>query len=296
MFLKIINILSLLIISTCFILCNRDNPSIVEKDQYRIISLSPHITEIIYALGAERYLIASTDFCNYPQQAQKTEKIGGLLDPNIEKMIALKPTHLFGVPAHQKLNEELKKFDLTIHMLHNEEISDVFATIDQIGRQIGYQKQAERLVDQIQATFDSLKNVHSVVRKTGAMLVIGRERGTLRNIMVAGKATFLDEVWQLVGGKNCYRDLPARYATINLESILAKDPDVIIEFDTDRPRGIYKSEMIEQWSVLKDVKAVKLGNLYMVGGGHSMIPGPRMVQLAADFQTIMRQVRLIDSK
>ena len=83
----------------------------------RIISLAPHITEIIYALHAQDQLVAVTDFCRYPEEAASKEKIGGLLDPNIEKIIMLKPTLIFGLPSHQKLARELSKYGLTVTMM-----------------------------------------------------------------------------------------------------------------------------------------------------------------------------------
>ena len=262
-----------------------------EKDvsETRIISLAPHTTEIIYALEAQDKLIAVTDYCRFPRDAQTKDKIGGLLNPNIEKMVSLNPTHLFGLPSHEKLGKDLQKYGLKVTMLSNENISDVLNTITSIGQNIDHVDQAKKLLNQINERLDSLKMIGSS-RAISAVLMIGREKGTLRNITAAGPDTYVDELWDLVGGNNCYSDLPIRYGTINLESLLLKDPEVIIEFDMKRERGIFRREITSEWNYLKNLQAVKHNNIFVIGGNHTLIPGPRLVLLAEDFSKIIMAV------
>ncbi len=268
--------------------CTSTNEKEITSDT-RIISLAPHITEIIYALNAQDQLVAVTDFCQYPEEAASKEKIGGLLDPNIEKIITLKPTHLFGLPSHEKLSRDLEKFGLIITMISNENIPDVLYSINKIGEMIDRAEQATHLINRINYTLDSLRE-NKINKNIPAVLMIGREKGTLQNITVAGSNTYLDELWKIVGGENCYADLPTRYGTINLESLLLRDPEVIIEFDMKRKRGVYRSDMSSEWDVLDNIKAVKQGNVFMIGGNHTLIPGPRLVLLAIDFSKIINAV------
>jgi iron complex transport system substrate-binding protein len=255
----------------------------------RIISLAPHTTEIIYALEAQNQLLAVTDYCRYPEDASTKAKIGGLLNPNIEKMVSLHPTHLFGLPSHEKLSHDLQKYGIMVTMLPNENISDVLHTITTIGQTIDHTDQADRLVRQINGTLDSLK-MTSNNKSTTAVLMIGREKGTLRNITAAGKDTYVNELWDLVGGKNSYSDLPTRYGTISLESLLLRDPNVIIEFDMKRERGVFHMEISTEWNFLENLSAVKNKNIFVVGGNHTMIPGPRLILLAEDFSKIIKDV------
>ena len=159
----------------------------------RIISLAPHITEIIYALHAQDQLVAVTDFCRYPEAVASKEKIGGLLDPNIEKIIMLKPTHIFGLPSHQKLARELLKYGLMVTMMPDENIHDVLFSIKKIGELIDRTHQATQLLNQMNALLDSLRE-HRVSRSIPAALLIGRTKGTLTNITVAGSGTYIDEL------------------------------------------------------------------------------------------------------
>lgn len=257
---------------------------------HRIISLAPHITEIIYAIGAPDKLIAVSDFCKYPEEVKSKQRIGGLLDPNVELIISLKPTHLFGVPSHEKLDQKLKKFGLNVTMMPNENITDVLNSIKRIGQEIGCDQQSANLINQISNTLDSLKIKSGEKSGKSAVLIIGREKGTLRNITVAGNDTFLDEIWQLCGGKNIFDDMPIRYGNISLESLLIKDPDVIIEFEIEGGRNVLRVKNATEWDALNNLTAVKNHNIFIISGNHTLIPGPRMGLLAEDFARIIQDL------
>jgi iron complex transport system substrate-binding protein len=203
--------------------------------------------------------------------------------------VRLNPSHIFGLPSHEKLGIELNNYGLKVTKMPNENIRDVLSTIETIGKMIDRQEQATILVNDINLKLDSLKRRDNSVPRSG-VLMIGREDGTLRNITAAGADTYIDELWQHVGGINSYSDLPTRYGRINLESLLLRNPDVIIEFDMKRERGVYQSEISPEWFALSDQKAVKNRNIFVIGGNHTMIPGPRLVWLAEDFAEIMEIV------
>jgi iron complex transport system substrate-binding protein len=256
----------------------------------RIISLAPHITEIIYALNAEDQLVAVTDFCRYPEEAASKVTIGGFLDPNIEKIVMLKPTHLFGLPSHEKLAQELSKFGLKVTMLRNENVNDALLSIEEIGELLNRKEQAAQLINAMKYTLDSLQ-VNKANTLIAATLIIGREKETLKNITVAGSNTYIDDLWGIVGGKNSYEDLPARYGAINIESLLLRNPDVIIEFDMTKERGVYQVDLTSEWRFLKNLHAVQNGNVFVIGGNYTLIPGPRLVMLAKDFSKIIDVVK-----
>lgn len=259
------------------------------QSQKRIVSLSPHTTEIIYALGGDDNLIAVSDFCRFPPEAGKKEKIGGLINPNIEKIVSLRPTLLIGVPSHAKLNDELAKFQLSVIMLPNENISDVLATIDTIGTLLDRKDDAALLIKNIKDSLSVIKTENGMQRPRG-MLVIGRERGTLKNITAAGEDTFINEVWEIAGGMNLFSDLPSRYSAVNLETIITRNPEVIIEFDIDGVPDVRKTDDAKIWKQLDHISATANGNVFIVTGSHTLIPGPRLVLLAKQFRTIIDRV------
>ncbi len=256
----------------------------------RVISLSPHITETIYALGMQEKLVAVTDFCRYPPEAAKKTKIGGLLNPNLERILTLKPDLLIGTPAHLELKTKLGSQGMAFLLIPNDRVWDVFKTIDTLGAVLNCARQALALKRQIK---DSLHFYAAQARKSmkhplRAMLVIGRDAPELKNITVAGPATFLSEVWEMAGGKNAFDDLPARYATVNPEAIQTHNPDCIIEFKFRQKWDENKDwENQRQWEKLSTLKAVKSKKIFVLTGDYTLIPGPRIFRLARDFSRII---------
>jgi iron complex transport system substrate-binding protein len=276
----------LICFSLVFFTCNQGKQNDLQDKTIRIISLSPHITEILYALEQEDKLVAVSDFCIYPPQVKTKERIGGIINPNIEKIVTLRPTYLFGQPAHEKLDLSLHAFGLSIVMMRNETVADLFTTINMVGLVLDCQAKAQQLAQQISDSLNIRVNQRILPR---AMLVIGKNPGELKNIMVAGQGTFLDEIWQKAGGQNIYGDLAGRYQTITLESILERDPDIIILFNPSAPSGVKRGEYKAEWSVLHNITAFKTSNVYTVGGDYVLIPGPRIVQLARDMRDVIQQ-------
>lgn len=253
----------------------------------KIISLSPATTEILYAIGAGKQIVGVTDYCLFPEEAGLVTKIGGLIDPNVEKIVSLQPDLIFGVPAHNNLNQQLKSFDLNVIMLPNENVGQVVSAIDTIGQITGRQQAAQNLIYDIKDRLSKVKIDGLQSEAVKAVLIIGREKGTLRNIMVAGPGTFLDEMWTLAGGENVYADMTQRYTMITTESLIHRKPDVIIEFDTEQEHAVH-SGFPKEWTELYEESRPYH---FTVSGSHVLIPGPRMVLLAEDFQKVIKQIK-----
>jgi len=275
-----------------FIACKQQ--PLQQTTAQRIISLSPHVTEIIYALGQQKKLIAVSDFCNYPPQANAKEHIGGLLNPNLEKLLGLKATLFIGTPASYDLATKLEAQHIRTVLLPNDRLNDLFRSIDSIGVLLNCKKEAIRLS---QTIHDSLNQYASLSRqlksKPLAVLVIGRDPGSVRKITISGGSTFLSEIWGLIGGQNIFSSLAMKYSQISKEALLDKNPDLIIEFkfkeewNADRQR-----QNLNEWEALNRLKAVQQKNLFVLTGDYTLIPGPRIYKLAADYYQIMKKYNI----
>lgn len=258
----------------------------------RIVSLSPNITEIIFALGAQDKLVGISDFCTYPPETDQIERIGGLLNPNMEKLLSLKADLFIGTPAHQQLALKLGKKNLRTTLLANDRFEDIFSAIDSIGVLLNKTDQAHKLQKTIR---DSLAyyqaQIPQIHPNPRALLSIGREPGTTRKITACGNETFIAQLWKAAGGKNCFPDLPVKYAQINREALLNQNPDLIIEFKFKEQWNRTKDEANKkEWADLKNIRAVHEGHIFVISGDYSLIPGPRIYLLARDYQKILKQV------
>ncbi len=251
------------------------------------------MTEILYALGQEKRLVGVTDYCQYPPQAKEKEHIGGFLNPNLEKIIALHPDLLLGVPANAELARKLAAEHLPVVMLPNDQLKDIFFTIDSLGHLLNCPARAHQLHKSIrdsllfyQRKVRALK--HGVLR---AMLVIGRDPGATTHLTVVGPHTFIDSLWSFMGGVNVFSDLPAKYAQVNRENVLLKQPQIIIEFKFNQPWDAQKDSLNKkEWQDLGHIPAVQTGNIFVLTGNYTLIPGPRVYLLAKDFYHVMRAV------
>ena len=276
--------------------CKTQPAVLPKKSVQRIISLSPHITEIIYALQQQDKLVAVSDFCSYPPQVKQKQRIGGLLNPNLEKILLLKPDILIGTPAHASLAAKLKASHLPVILLPNDRLKDVFFTIDSLGRLLDCEKQARFLVQTIRDSLDFYRNLAKQLmpQKPSAALIIGRDPGSVRHLTVVGPHTFLDSLWIMLGGKNIFSDLKVKYAQVGQESFLTRKPQIIIEFKFKEQWNARKDSLNRlEWQSLSEIPAVQKGHIFVLTGDYTLIPGPRIYLLARDYYKILRTLKSV---
>ena len=109
----------------------------------RIISLSPNLTEMIYDLGAKDRLVGDTDYCQFPAEAKKKEKIGGWINPNFEKIVSLKPDLVVALKFHDKAVNTLKKLNIPVVVFNCDSVKYILETYTQLGKLLGREKRAK---------------------------------------------------------------------------------------------------------------------------------------------------------
>ena len=284
----------ILILSILFVFwigCKQQDTNREEKAG-RIVSLSPNITETIYALAAQDLLVGVSDFCNYPAEVRQKTRVGGLLNPNIERIISLEPDLLLGTPANAKTADLFKGKGIRTVLLANDRLRDVFLTIDSVSVLCNVTQKGDSLIGAIKDSLEFYRRLtqQAAVDSPRTLFVLHRDPGTTRNISVIGPGTFTDDLWNLLGGKNAFESSGLKYAQLNNESLLTIDPDLIIEFKFNQRYGqTQRRRNRAEWQALNRLKAVKQGQIYVIDGNYSLIPGPRVTRLARDYYRIMRR-------
>jgi iron complex transport system substrate-binding protein len=259
------------------------------KKPLRVVSLSPHITETIFKLKADHLLVGRTNFCNYPSAASKIESVGGYLNIDYEKIVVLKPDLIFQFPNEDN-RRKLETLGFQVISVPNETISEILAGIKLIGKGLDEEEQAERLINHIQ---DTLKLVtgsgENQNRLVSALLVVGRQPGSLAHLYLAGAKTYISELWSLCGGANVFSDINHRYFSVNAEDILTRNIDVILEFQPDwnlDPQRMQAEKKV--WAHFSSIAAVKKSKIYIFSQQFFVIPGPRITQIAIEFSKIIK--------
>jgi len=260
------------------------------KVPLRIISMAPNITEILFSLGLQGRVVGVSDFCTFPKEAMEIESIGGLFNPNLEKITALKPDLILATMSYKSLSDKLGKDRFNIVLLPEKTVGDIYVTIDSIGVITNRYERAKSLVSQLKDSLDFYKT-KATQNQPNAILVLGRDVGTTRNIGISGPGAFINELWEITGGKNAFPDMAASYTQINREDLLTVDPDIIIEFKPNKNWSLEQDESnILEWKSIQ-LSAVKNNHIFVIPGNDFLIPGPRMYLLAKEYSKIIQKYR-----
>jgi iron complex transport system substrate-binding protein len=257
----------------------------------RIVSLAPHISEMVFKLGAGDRLIGRTDFCNYPTQAEQIESVGGYLNIDFEKLVSLKPDLVLQFPNAQN-KQKLETLGFRVEDIPNETIDNILNSIIKIGKIIGLEHRARQVCDGINDTLKMVQNRGDRLSgKLTALLLVGRERQSLQGLYASGKSTYLGEIWELCGGTVAFREMNARYFAFSKEDLIKKKIDVILEFHRGwnlNQQDLQKEKSV--WNVFSNLGAVNKGNIFIFNDDFFLVPGPRVTRIALRFSQILEQV------
>jgi len=192
----------------------------------RIVSLAPSNTEILYALGLGDKVVGVTDYDNYPPEVKSKTVIGGFSDPDIEKVVSVAPDLILAANLHeQEVIPQLEKRGLTVLALNPQTLEGISKSVMLVGKVAGKEAEAIKLLA------DMDKRTKAVRDATASLKPEGRPRVLYVTwhdpIWTAGSATLFNDLIYQAGGTNIAADLKG-YATISLESVIQRNPQVIV--------------------------------------------------------------------
>jgi len=272
---------------------DQDNslPSSESKDPQqginRIICAAPSVTEFVYALGLGHKVIGVSDFSTHPLEARSQNRVGGLINPNKEKIIALQPDLLILQGQNDSIARLCEEHKIRFLAIEINSVKDIWKAIHRIGRELGVPEEAERLVTRIQAEVQAIRDLtrHRPVRRV--FLTLGHTPGDLTGLMTTGPKTFIHELVSMAGGENVFHDAMGMYPQISKESLIKRQPEVIIEAI---PGGMAKEKLRllkKDWSQLPMLPAVQAGQIHFLTEDFLLIPGTRIAQTVKRFAQII---------
>lgn len=217
----------------------------------KIVSLLPSYTEIIYSLGAGENLIGVTNFCNYPDDAQKKTKVGDYLNPNIEIIYSLKPDIIF---MQESKSESLKKImglkTRVVVLKPERNIEDIYKTIKIIGEYLKKEKEAEGIISRMRKELKVIKHKKKALK---VYLELDKDGWSI------GPDSFLSDVISIAGGENVFNDVKAGYFKAQWEEVVKRDPEFIILLNTEYNEFI-KRPMADNIKAVKNKKILSLNH------------------------------------
>lgn len=197
---------------------------VVPAQPQRVVSLSPAVTEIIFALGAQDLLVGRTDFCVYPDAAAEIPSIGGISNLNIESILALKPDLVIsGSMVGKKVTDQMDAMGTPmVCVIEKPKFEALFDNITAIGKLVGKQHEADSLNDCLNALMHECLSGACAIRPTVYYVVGFGEGGNF----TAGGNTFINDIIRMAGGRNIAEGIEGW--SYSLEALMKEDPDYII--------------------------------------------------------------------
>lgn len=243
----------------------------------RIVTMAPALTEIVFELGKGHLIVGNTKFCDYPEEAKKIKRIGGLMDLNLEILIDLKPDLVILYPE-QASKIEILKHKMKFLIVQHENLADLFDAIGKISQELGVTEKGTGIVNGIKRTFAQVKQTAAQQPKVKVLMVAGRNPDSLSNLYIIGKKDFLNEILDLAGGVNAYTG-DISYPNISIESIVSMNPDVIIELSAYNQK-IKDRDIIDVWRQYPIITAAKNNRIEIIRDPVWLRPGPRVGTVA----------------
>jgi iron complex transport system substrate-binding protein len=254
------------------------------QEARRIISVIPATTEMLFAMGAGDRVIGVGNYDSFPPEATKLPRVGGLLDPDIERIIAMKPDLVVVYATQADLRRQLERAQIPMFLYEHRGLPDIMATMRALGARVGVKAGADEAATRIEQQLAAVSTRVAGRPRPQTLLVFGRDPGALRRITASGGLGFLHDVLELAGGADVLADLRRQSVDMSTEMILTRAPEAIIElhygdavntstFDAER----------RVWNALPSVPAVRDGRVYLLDGQEFVVPGPRIVIAAERF-------------
>lgn len=236
----------------------------------RIVSLLPNATETLFALGLGDHLVGATRYCDRPDAARALPRVGGILDPSVEAVIAARPDLVVGSPSVLRghLADTLGRMGARLIPLTFETLEDVRAGIRILGEEVGRPEEATTLLSQIDSDLARLKNRAAKDPPLRVLFVVGRTP-----LVVAGGGSFLGHLLDLMGVENVVPAAGVAFPTWSLEQVLHADPDVVVN-------GAVETGDLAMDLASVGLAAAKQGRVILPPDPAIIRPGPAMVRAA----------------
>lgn len=256
---------------------------VAQERSARIVSIVPALTEALFAVGAGAQVVGVGTFDTTPPEVASRPRVGGLLDPDLERIFALRPdlVVLYGSQTDQQ--SQLVRAGIDVFPYAHGGLTETLATLRDLAVRVGRSRAGDTLVRNLESRLTMLRKQTAGRPRPRVLLVFGREPGSLRNIYASGGTGFLHDLLEAAGGRNVFANVARESVQLTSEAILAAAPEVILELTyDDRMTAATQASEVAVWTRLPSVPAVRGRRVYLLLGNHFVQPGPRIADAAVE--------------
>jgi iron complex transport system substrate-binding protein len=263
-------------------------PSRAQSLPQRIVSIVPATTEMLFAMGVGARVVGVGTYDKFPPEVQRLPRLGGLVDPDVERILALRPDLAVAYKTQTELIERLRRASIPLYIYEHRALPDITETIRSLGQRVGAASAATALAEDMERRLATVRAKVAGRPRPLTLLVFGRDPGSLRHIDASGGYGFLADLLDAAGGQNMFADIKRQSVTVTTEMLLARKPEIILELHYgDSLASLDVSQELEPWKAVPSVPAVRNRRVYMLTGDEFVVPGPRIVAAAERFAEVI---------
>ena len=258
---------------------------IVNTPPQKIISLAPNLTEILFALDLGKKVVGVTRYCDYPKEALEKEKIGGLVDLNLEKIKALNPDLIIGFRGNPlRILKRLKSLQLPVFTLEmGTSIESIYRIIHNIGVITIKGREAEMLIHSIKKEHERVQLALRDVSHQPKVFFILYGMG----LWTGGKDSFINDITKKAKGINIAGQIQRKWLLFNREQLIHENPEFIIIISKSQEQFNKAKIWMKNKAYLETLRAVQADSIYFLDENLATRPGPRIIQALAQIARIL---------
>ena len=236
----------------------------------RIVSLSPHITENLFAIGAGERVVGTVDFSNYPEAAKAIPRVGGYEKVDLEAVAALRPDLVIAWESGNIASHvaKLKAIGLPLLLTDSKRIEDVPADLERLGEVTGIRNSARAVAAAFRDRLAALRSRYSARPRVATFYEVWNQP-----LMTVGGGQVISDALHLCGGDNVFGGLRQMAAQVSVEAVLAANPEAIVASGM----GDARPEWLDDWRRWPALTAVARDNLFFVPPDHLQRNTPRIL-------------------
>lgn len=256
----------------------------LDQPARRIIALAPHIVENTFSAGAGDSLVGVTDYSNYPPAAKDIRRVGNYAAWSMEEIIALQPDLVLMWASGNGMRrlQAAERLGLTVFVNEPRRLADIPATIRAIGQLAGTTVTSEAEATRVEQEIDRLRQRYSNQPTLSVFYEVWNQP-----LQTINGEHLISHVIALCGGENVYGDSPILAPTINIESVLERNPDAIIASGMDAARP----DWLNEWQAFPNMKAVREQALFFIHPDLLQRPTSRVLEGARIMCQQLEQLR-----
>jgi iron complex transport system substrate-binding protein len=239
---------------------------------------------MLFEIGAGNRVVGVSNYDHFPPEVENIPRVGGLMDPNVERLLSLRPDLVIVFDTQVELKRQIERAGIPIYAYADQNLADITQNMRSLGARVGLKEAAEAAAQRIEQRLAAIGARVAKLPRPKTLLVIGRDRGSLRNVDASGGYGFLHNLLETAGGADVLADMQRKWVRMSTEMILTRAPDVIIELHYGASIASANLDAERRvWNAVPSVPAVKSGRVYLLVGDEFVVPGPRIVVAAERF-------------